>query len=211
MDNKFFRFWRKVGNVLLINILWLICCIPVITVGASCAAMYRAIFDLREGKENCVKNFFRGFRNCFKLATKVWLTLIVCLCAVYLVPQMVGALQIQLLSMAAAGVVFAALIIMWLLLVCVFPLVAYFDTSLKKTLRNAAFIAIKYRKKSVTAAVIAAIPVILMFIPELFLWTSGFWALIFPGAMAYFIASRFAPILDSYNNKRKEQEKEVQE
>ena len=208
--NKLVRFWRNVWNVFLINILWIVCCIPVITVGASCAAMYCAIFDLRAGKEGCVKNFFRGFRKCFGLATKVWLCLAAAVGAIYLIPHFVGIFQMQMLSLVTAGALFAVMMILWLLMVCVFPLVAYFDTSLKKTLRNAAFIAIKYRKKSVSSAVICAIPLgVLMFVPEIFMWTSGVWALIFPGAMAYMIAKRFTPILESYNNKRKE--KEVQE
>ena len=211
MNNKFFRFWWKVGNIVLINILWILCCIPVITVGASCAAMYRAIFDLREGKAGCIKNFFCGFKKCFGLATKVWLCLAAAAGVVYLIPQVVSVLQMQIVSLVTAGALFAVMIILWLLMVCVFPLVAYFDTNLKKTLRNAAFIAIKHRKKSVGSALIAAIPLaLLMFVPEIFLWTSGIWALIFPGAVAYLIAKRFTPILESYNNKRKEKEQEVQ-
>ena len=211
MNNKFFRFWWKVGNVFLINILWIICCIPVITVGASCAAMYRAVFDLRAGKEGCVKNFFRGFKTCFLLATKVWLTLVLAVGAIYLLAWFVGMLQMTGVATITAGVVFAVLMILWLFMTCVFPLVAYFDTSLKKTLRNAAFIAIKHGKKSIGSAVICAIPLgVLMFVPAIFMWTSGFWLLIFPGAMAYLIAKRFTPILESYNNKRKEKEQEVQ-
>jgi len=211
VNNKFFRFWWKVGNVFLINILWLVCCIPVITVGASCAAMYRAIFDLREGKEGCVKNFFRGFKASFSLATKVWLVLAAVLGVIYLIPQVVGILQLQIVSLITAGALFAAMMLLWLLMVCVFPLTAYFDTTLKKTLRNAAFIAVRHGKKSIGSAVICAIPLgVLMFVPQIFMWTSGIWALIFPGAMAYLIAKRFAPVLESYNNKRKEKENEVQ-
>lgn len=205
MDNKFFRFFRKTRDVIVINILWLVCCIPVVTIGASCAAMYRAVFDLREGKSGCAGNFFRGFRKCFVLATKVWLTLAVAVVAVFGVSRLVGFLQMQLISTVTVAAASAALLIGWLLMVCVFPLVAYFDTTLKKTMRNAAFIAIKHRKQAITSAVLSAIPVvILLVVPDIFLVSSGVWMLIFPGAMAYFIASRFAPILLAYGNKRKE-------
>ena len=40
MDNKFFTFMGKAADLILLNIIFLICCLPVVTIGASVTAMY---------------------------------------------------------------------------------------------------------------------------------------------------------------------------
>lgn len=40
IDNPFFEFMGKVGDVMIVNILFLICSVPIITMGASVFAMY---------------------------------------------------------------------------------------------------------------------------------------------------------------------------
>ena len=35
MDNKFFTFMGKAADLILLNIIFLICCLPVVTIGAS--------------------------------------------------------------------------------------------------------------------------------------------------------------------------------
>lgn len=42
MENPFFQFMNKVGNMILVTGLWLLGCIPIITIGTSTAAMYYA-------------------------------------------------------------------------------------------------------------------------------------------------------------------------
>ena len=39
-DNPVWRFIGKLGDLVLLNLLWLICCIPVFTAGAATTAVY---------------------------------------------------------------------------------------------------------------------------------------------------------------------------
>ena len=40
MDNKFFTFMSRVADLIILNLLCIVCCIPVVTIGPSIAAMF---------------------------------------------------------------------------------------------------------------------------------------------------------------------------
>ena len=74
MLNRFFNadnpFWNSMGNifdVFILNMLWLICCLPVFTIGPSTTAFYYGMINLARGEEHYVsKDFFRSFVQNFK-------------------------------------------------------------------------------------------------------------------------------------------------
>ena len=209
LDSPVFRFLSKVGSLILLSLCWLVCCLPVIMVGASTAALLRCCFDLREDKDGLFRAFFKAFVSDLKVGTAVWVILALCFLLAYCIPQLAAALGSQMLAVLAIGCTCAVYLLLWLVLVCVFPLVAYFDNTVKKTLRNALFVAVKNRKQSIPAAILAAVPVLLFLaLPEVFLFSSGLWLLLYPGVIAYFMACRFAPIFLEYGNRKQETEKE---
>lgn len=60
---------RKMLDVLLVNFLWIIVSIPVVTVGASTAAWYDVVYkDIRHGRGNAFFDFFHAFRANFRQA-----------------------------------------------------------------------------------------------------------------------------------------------
>ena len=212
-DAPVFRFLSKVGNLILLSLCWLVCSLPIITVGASTAALFCVAFDLRKDEGNGVfKGFFKAFAANFKLGTLCWLCMIAIAAILYCIPNVAAIFPVQLLVMAAIAVTCAMYLMFWLVLSCVFPLVAYFDNTLKKTLKNAVFIAIRHRKQSIGCALLLAVPLFVFLIdPMIFAYTCGVWLLVFPGVWAYFTACRFAPVFEEYANKKKEQEEEPQD
>ena len=64
--NPLFSFLNLLGQLILLSILWTICSLPVITVGASTAALYYTVVKvLRRNQESLFAAFFREFRNNF--------------------------------------------------------------------------------------------------------------------------------------------------
>ena len=60
---------RKILDVLLVNFLWIIVSIPVVTVGASTAAWYDVVYkDIRHSRGNAFFDFFHAFRANFRQA-----------------------------------------------------------------------------------------------------------------------------------------------
>lgn len=63
-NSKFYALGEKLGDIMILSLCWLICCIPVITIGPSCAALYYAVHKRFEDKsETPAKDFFRSFRT----------------------------------------------------------------------------------------------------------------------------------------------------
>ena len=51
MDNKFFTFMNKVADLCILNIICLVCCIPIVTAGASITAMYYVTLKMVRNEE----------------------------------------------------------------------------------------------------------------------------------------------------------------
>lgn len=74
MDSKFIRFGTKLADLMLVNILTIICSLPIITIGASFTAMQYTVLKLSQNDESYVtKNFFNAFKNNFRQSTILWL------------------------------------------------------------------------------------------------------------------------------------------
>ncbi len=70
MDNKFFVFMGRVADLLLLNFLCILCCIPVVTAGASITALYYVTLKMARDEESYIaRSFFHSFKQNFKQAT----------------------------------------------------------------------------------------------------------------------------------------------
>lgn len=64
--NPLFSFLNLLGQLILLSILWTVCCLPIITVGASTVALYYTVVKvLRRNQDSLFAAFFREFRNNF--------------------------------------------------------------------------------------------------------------------------------------------------
>ncbi len=81
LDNSIVRALTCVFDVILATLLFLVCCVPVFTVGASAAAMYATMMAIANNDSTGVfRDFFGAFRDNFKQATLLWLpNMLVCL------------------------------------------------------------------------------------------------------------------------------------
>lgn len=73
IDGKLWAFLSKMADLILVNVFFLIFSIPVVTMGASKAALYDVSRRIRRDEESSIfKNFCCSFRGNFKKATIVW-------------------------------------------------------------------------------------------------------------------------------------------
>ena len=74
-DGWFSRFFGTLGDIIIVNILFILCSIPIVTMGASMSAMYFTLLKKQRTGENggVVKLFFKGFKDNFKQSTISWL------------------------------------------------------------------------------------------------------------------------------------------
>ena len=67
MDNKFFTFMSRVADLIILNLLCIVCCIPVVTIGPSIAAMFYVTLKMVRNEESyIVRGFFKSFKQNLK-------------------------------------------------------------------------------------------------------------------------------------------------
>lgn len=73
-DSPFMRFMALVANLILLNLLWIITSLPLVTAGASTTAMYYVVLQYVNKQDDAVlKPFLKSFKDNFKQATKIWI------------------------------------------------------------------------------------------------------------------------------------------
>ena len=69
-DSKFMRAMSTLGDLMLLNFVFLLCCLPIVTIGAAITALATVAFRIVRGTESgIVSLFFRSFRQSFRRAT----------------------------------------------------------------------------------------------------------------------------------------------
>lgn len=70
IDGKLYKFLDKFWTMVWISLLWIICSLPVFTIGASsCAAYYAMVKSVRKNEDSATRDFFKSFRQNFLQAT----------------------------------------------------------------------------------------------------------------------------------------------
>ena len=150
-DSKFSQIMLKLCYGCYLNLLWMVCSLPVFTAGAATAALYDVTLRLaREEEPPLTSRFFKAFRENFRQATILWLILLG-------VGALLGAdgYILYRLSKGTTGVVpvvctlglaliIAAAIAYVIVLLYVFPLVAGVKNTNWAMLKNALLIGIHY-------------------------------------------------------------------
>ena len=77
LDSPVMRFLSRMADLMILNLLMTVCCLPVFTIGAANTAMHYVMLKMVRGEEGyIVKDFFKSFKMNFKQATVIWLIMI---------------------------------------------------------------------------------------------------------------------------------------
>ncbi len=139
-DGPLMTAMSKFADIVLCNLMFVLFCLPVFTVGASLTALYTCMQQLvyEEGKDNGLifRDFWLAFRRNFKQATVLWLIcllIILFLAAYYWVAQSLAGTFGKVYM-----VTFYLLVFLFLCgFLYIFPLQARFENTVGNTLRNA--------------------------------------------------------------------------
>lgn len=200
-DSASFQKLSRVTDLIILNLLWLLCSLPIITMGASTAALYACTMKMVRQREGGVcAMFFGAFRQNLKqgciltvlfLAVAAFLSVDIQLCQYVdnvLRPTLV--LILVLLAVACAAV-----------FSYVFALVAQFENTIWNTLKNARALARNHPGKSLVMLLLNAIPfALLALMPGTFIISIPVWAVIGVSEIAYLNSKLLARIFDRYSD-----------
>lgn len=144
IDSKFFHFMSKVGDCMLLSILWLVFSLPIFTLGASTTALYYTVIKvLREDRGSAVKEFWNGFKSNFIQSTVFFILAYVLLVLWGYACQSAYSTAPEGMSLTVLYVVYfvvVAIEAMWLHYV--FSYIARFKDNFFTVLKNTLFICI---------------------------------------------------------------------
>ena len=145
-DKPWFSLLTKLTYSAYLNILWLICSLPIFTIGASTTALFYCTLKMAEDRdEGLTRMFFRAFRSNFKPATKLWLILLALGCFL----GVDGFVLSRLWNTSAFWTILTALVIgaavlYAIVLLYAFPLLARFENTTLGILRTSLAVGVRY-------------------------------------------------------------------
>lgn len=142
------RFWDMVK----LNFVWLICALPIVTIGVSTVAAYSVTLRMLDDQEgHVVRDFFRAFKENFKQGMGIGPITVLFAAVLYLD----FTLAIQHVGFAVLGVFSAFLFAIALLYA--YPLLARYENKLFRTIKNSMRISLRYFGRTVFLVVLLVV------------------------------------------------------
>lgn len=185
LDSPLMQGLSKAADLILLNIVAVVCSLPVFTLGASAAALYYAVGCMQKDQGHLILAFFQAFKSNFKQATAQWLILLVI--GFLLVMAMWFYTQAEISFGGVLLAIVFVLLVLWSMTVSwTFPLQAKFVNTVRGTLQNAVLCALAYFPRSLVMAVLNLIPLALFFLAPYWFFRLGFlWLLIWYALAAF--------------------------
>ncbi len=200
LDSPLMRTLTKAADLIWLNILFIVCCIPVFTLGAALSAMYSVTLKMSVNEEGTISQcFFKAFRENFKQATILWLILLGF--GIFIILDF---LVVPFLSGAAYEIAFWFLCVIGILYIVVFsfsfPLQCKFENPLKRTVMNALFLSIRHVfPTTILVSVLTAVPgLIVYFVPNLIIKVLPLVILILFSGIAFLNSKLLMPVFQKY-------------
>ena len=169
LDSPLMNFLSKVADIMILNVLFIVFSIPIVTIGASFSAAYYMGYKMVKNEETyIVRGFWKAFKENFKQATIMWIVILL----------VSGLLGLDYRIMYQSGIVFpdwtriavmAVTFVFMLGLSFVFPLQARFVNPVKNTMKNAFLMALSHLPTAFLLVAVYAVPVIaFIIVPQAF-------------------------------------------
>ena len=171
-DSPIMQALIKLSDMVVLNFLCILCCIPIITIGAAVTALYDAVGRLMREEGGIYKAFFKALKTNFKQATAQWLILLLtgsllAMC-LYFYQNFPGGTGRALLLISVLMAFIWCAVTAW-----VFPLQSRFYNSVKNTFRNALLCALAYLPRTLVMVVLNILPWALALLYPVFFFRSS--------------------------------------
>ena len=203
MENPVMLFMEKVFNMMLANILFLLCSIPVITMGAALAGMIQVVQDqIYHEEQPVIRRFFQSFRDNFRQSTLAFLML-----AVFLAGMVCNALLVlTYLRGFVAQICYIILGVLTALVICImsylFPMIVRYQNTMKDHLNNSLILTVVKFPRTILMfflnILFFAVP---FFSFKMFLATMVFWLIIGFSFIAYTDTRILVPVFRQMEEK----------
>ena len=162
-DGPLFTFLGKMTDILILNVLMIIFCIPIITIGPAITAGHYAALKIHRGESYVVRNFWKSFKENFVQAIGIGLIFTVILAmsitGIVIMNHAEGTFARVIQGVIVATLIFVVFMLMW-----VFPLQSKFVNKVMDTIKNAFILSLRYILRTLYMITVYLLPPLLLFI-----------------------------------------------
>lgn len=168
LDSPIMNGLGKLADLIWLNILAAICCIPIFTIGASLTALHYVVLKIVKNEEGYItKSFFKSFKQNFKQATLTWLIMlavVLLLTADFMIFRFSDIAFAEWFQIALVAVA----VLFLLATMHLFPLLSRYENNIRTTYKNSLLVGILHLPKTFIMMLCWIIPVaIIIFVPRL--------------------------------------------
>lgn len=196
-DSGPMQFINLLMDLTILNLLWLISCIPIVTIGAATAAQYVVAGKRMEGDKQIFKNYKTAFKQHFKQSTLIWLLFSFLTVAFYMAYHLLTTAEVpggQFLSiMAVLAFIALVFVVLW-----AFPVMTTYKGNVREILFNGFVFSFMYAPISLIALGVYAFTFYLML---RFLSVRVLFLVFGHAFIVYVNLTLFKMVFKKYNNK----------
>ena len=155
-EGPFMSFITKITYSAYLNLLWLVCCLPIVTIGASTTALFYVTLKVARNEEGSLtKAFFHSFKENFRQGTIIWLILLTVGIVLGVDGYIFYHMRFENAFWTVATAVFLIAAAAYaIILMYIFPLLARFDNTIRTMFKNAIMLGMRFLLCTVVMAVI---------------------------------------------------------
>ncbi len=141
-DGSLMRTLNKITDIVILNVLTFLFCLPIITAGAAITAAHYTALKMRRDTGNYVlRNFFKSFKENFLQSTLIWILWMIFMGMSAFAMLVYGNDTMQSIM---KGIILAAVLMALMASVWLFPVQSKFINPIRRTIKNSFFISIKF-------------------------------------------------------------------
>lgn len=142
-DSKFIEFMNTLVDIVVINFLWIIGCIPIITIGTSTIAAYTLLLKIVDNAEGKIfREFWKAYKDNFKHGTILTFIFAAAVYSVWIDFQLFDAVEGNPIIFTIIGFILVFLIVIYG--IYIFPLEARYENRLSVAMSNAWRIGVRF-------------------------------------------------------------------
>ena len=157
---------KKLGimaDLLILNLVTLVCCLPIVTAGAAFTAMHYVLLKIVRGEEGyVVKTFFRAFKENLLQGTILWIIMVIVYAALF-VDWRILRMQGNEFPVFMNILLLAAVIIIYLISLYVFPILSRYQNTVPGTIKAALTMSVVGTIRTIGSAIVYPIPYVILF------------------------------------------------
>lgn len=158
LDSPLYKFMEKFGQIVLLNILFIVFSLPIVTIGASLAATFYTAMKMGDDEEGYIfKTFMKGFKENFKQGTMLFIIFAAGIYILYIYKQVADISN----SFILITLFILAVVIFVQGMMYSFPLIVRYDNTIPRTIQNSFEIALKHPLTTIFIMLLIAIEVAL--------------------------------------------------